>query len=54
MGPVMNALLMAALAALAGFARWATFRRAARCGRFDDPVGAIFAVWLDRDDRRGV
>ena len=46
-------LLMAALAALAGVARWVTFRRAVRSGRFDDPVGAIFAVWLDRGDPRG-
>ena len=46
------AFLMAALAALAGVARWVTFRRAARSGRFDDPVGAIFAVWLDRGDQR--
>lgn len=49
-GPVMTTLLMAALAALAGVARWVTFRRAVRSGRFDDPVGAIFAVWLDRGD----
>ena len=54
-GPVTITLLMAALAALAGLARRVTFRRAARNGRFDDPVGAIFAVWLDRGDpRRGV
>ena len=49
-GPVMITLLMAALAALAGVARWVTFRRAVRSGRFDDPVGAIFAVWLDRGE----
>ena len=47
-GPVMIALVMAALAALAGIARWLTFSRAAHTGRFDDPIGAIFDVWLDR------
>lgn len=47
-GPVMIALVMAALAALAGIVRWLTFSRAAHRGRFDDPIGAIFAVWLDR------
>ena len=48
----MIAVSMAALAAIAGVARWVTFRRAARSGRFDDPVGAIFAVWLERGDQR--
>jgi hypothetical protein len=47
-GPVMVALVMAALAALGGIARWLTFSRAAHAGRFDDPIGAIFDVWLDR------
>lgn len=47
-GPVMVALVMAALAALGGIVRWLTFSRAVRAGRFDDPIGAIFDVWLDR------
>lgn len=47
-GPVMVALVMAALAALGGTARWLTFSRAAHAGRFDDPIGAIFDAWLDR------
>lgn len=44
--------LIAALAVLAALARWSTFDRAARAGRFDDPIGAIFALWLDPDPRR--
>lgn len=47
-GPVMIALVMAALAALAGTVRWLTFSRAAHAGCFDDPIGTIFDVWLDR------
>ncbi len=47
-GPVMIALVMAALAALAGIVRWLTFSRAAHAGRFDDPIGGIFDIWLDR------
>lgn len=47
-GPVMIALAVAALAALAGTVRWLTFSRAVHAGRFDDPIGAIFDVWLDR------
>lgn len=45
-GPVMIVSLMAALAALAGLARWLTFSRAVHAGRFDDPIGTIFDVWL--------
>ncbi len=52
-GPVTISLLTAALAALAGVARWVTFRLAVRKGCFDEPVGAIFALWLDRGDPRG-
>lgn len=44
---VIGALLLGLLAAgPAGFARWLTFNRAVHAGRFDDPIGAIFAVWL--------
>ena len=42
--------LAAAPAMLAAFTRWVTFSRAARAGRFDDPIGAIFALWLDRGE----
>ena len=50
-GPIMIVLLMAALAASAGAARWLTFGRAVDAGRFDDPIGAIFTVWLEHDHR---
>lgn len=46
-GPFMTILPMAALAIFAAVARWVSFNRAARAGRFDDPVGAIFADWLE-------
>lgn len=47
----MTILLMAALAIFAAVARWVSFSRAARAGRFDDPVGAIFADWLESPRR---
>ncbi|KRB44425.1 hypothetical protein [Phenylobacterium sp. Root700] len=44
---MIGAVLLGLLAAgPAGLARWLTFNRAAHAGRFDDPIGAIFAVWL--------